>query len=624
MLRANALSAVRGGEPLFQNVSLTVRRGDRVALVGPNGAGKTTLLGFLSGEHEPDAGRVTREEGSTLIALRQEERAGTGTVWEEVVSGIGPLLTLERELEELGGRLDEPDAFDRWGEVEEEFGRLGGYDYRHRVEEALTGLGLPEESWGRPARELSGGQQTRVALARALVARPDFLLLDEPTNHLDADAVAWLTDHLGRSRSGVVIVSHDAGFLEQTTAITAVLDEGTLRVYPAPYLRAMALREAERVRLAALAAAAAERRAADEAFIQRFRAGSRAAQAKSRERQLARREAEEAPLLARAEADRKATPVAIRLGSGVGGGETLVRTGPLTVGYGEAAVVRTGPLVLGRTQKVVVAGPNGAGKSTLLKTLAGEIAPLSGLVRWDERTRAAYYAQGHEGLDRERTVLETVVGDRALDPTRVRAMLARFGFSADDIDKRVGVLSGGEKSRLALARLALADANLLLLDEPTNHLDPDTRAVLLDVLTHFGGAIVVTSHDEELLERLGAATWTIADGLLSADGRLPRAEDTADTDLPLWGVPAGTLPTPPAPATPAVEEQWGQDRKGPAGKNGRGRGRTDTPEARRGKGQLHSTAGMTAAVVDRPAIEKAEDKKRKKKVSRDRSSQGRR
>ena len=622
MLRAQALSAVRGGDTLFQNVSLTVRPGDRVALVGPNGSGKTTLLSFLSGEQEPDAGRVTLEEGSMLISLHQEERAGTGTVWEEVTRGIGPLLALEREMEELAERLAEPDAFDRWGEVEEEFGRLGGYDYRHRVEAALGGLGLPEETWQRPAQELSGGQQTRVALARALVARPDFLLLDEPTNHLDADAVVWLTDHLSRSRSGIVIVSHDSAFLDATTTSTAVLDEGTLRVYPAPYTRAMALRQAERERLAALAAAAAERRAVDEAFIQRFREGSRAAQAKSREKQLARRLEQEAPLLERAEAQRKAAPVALRLGAGAGGGEVLVETGPLVIGYGQTVVVRTPPLVLGRAQKVVVAGPNGSGKSTLLKTLAGELRPISGLVRWDERTRASYYAQGHEGLDRELTVLETATGGRALDITRVRALLSRFGFTADDIDKRVRALSGGEKSRLALARLALAEANLLLLDEPTNHLDPQTRAVLLDVLTHFGGTIVVTSHDEELLERLGATTWTIEDGVLSADGRVPRDEDVTDPDLLRWGVPAGTLPPP-----PAVEEQAGPAWREPAGKDGRGR-RDGAPEKQRGKGRLYSTAGMAVVEAGRPAITDGADgsdkKRKKKKVSRDRSTEGRR
>jgi ATP-binding cassette subfamily F protein 3 len=421
----------------------------------------------------------------------------------------------------------------------------------------------------------------------------------------------------------VIIVSHDATFLEQTTEITAVLDEETLRVYPAPYSKAMALREAEKARLAALAEAAAERRTADEAFIQRFRAGSRAAQAKSRERQLERRLEKEAPLLERAEANRKATPVSIRLGAGAGGGETLVRTAPLTIGYGETPVVRTAPLVLERGQKVVVAGPNGSGKSTLLKTLAGELAPLSGIVRWDERTRAAYYAQGHEGLDREWTVLETVVGDRPLDPTRVRATLVRFGFAADEIGKQVGVLSGGEKSRLALARLALAEANLLLLDEPTNHLDPQTRAVLLDVLTHFGGAIVVTTHDEELLERLGATTWTISDGILSADGRLPRPEDTADPDLRTWGVPAGTLPPPPDLTAPGADGQ-GPTRREQVGRDGQGRGR-NAPEVQRGKkGKLHSTVGMTAAIIDRPAIEEAAEKKRKKKVSRDRSSEGRR
>ncbi len=272
MLRAQAVSAIRGGDTLFKNVSLTVRPGDRVALVGPNGAGKTTLLSFLSGETEPEVGKVVRDESDSLIALKQEERAGKGSVWEEVTSGIGPILSLEAEIAELSGQLDDPDAYDRWSVAEEEFGRIGGYDYRHRVEEALTGLGLPEDTWDRRAEELSGGQQTRVALARALVARPEFLLLDEPTNHLDTDAVKWLTDHLARSNSGVIIVSHDPAFLDETTESTAVLDEETLHVYPAPYERAMSLRQAEKDRLTALAQTALERKATDEAFIQRFRA----------------------------------------------------------------------------------------------------------------------------------------------------------------------------------------------------------------------------------------------------------------------------------------------------------------------------------------------------------------
>ncbi len=616
MLRAQALSAIRGGDTLFKNVSITVRPGERIALVGPNGAGKTTLLSFLSGEAEPDGGRVYLEDGDSLIALKQEERAGKGTVWEEVTSGIGPILELEREIEALSTGLDDPDTYDRWAAAEEEFNHIGGYDYKYRIEEALTGLGLPEETWQRQADELSGGQQTRVALARALVARPDFLLLDEPTNHLDADAVKWLTDHLGRSNSGVIIVSHDPAFLNETTESTAVLDEETLRVYPAPYERAMALRQAEKDRLAALAQAALDRKAADEAFIQRFRAGSRAAQAKSRERQLERRLEQEAPLLERAEADRKAAPVAIRLGAGAGGGETLVRTGPLEIGYDKRTIVKTAPLTLGRKVKIVVAGPNGAGKSTLLRTLAGELSPIKGKVRWDERTRAAYYAQGHEGLDRDLTVLETVLDGRALDMTRVRALLDRFGFSADDINKQVGVLSGGEKSRLALARLALTEANLLLLDEPTNHLDPRTRATLLDVLTHFGGSIIVTSHDDELLERLGTTTWTIADGVLSADGRTPRKDDRADPDLAEWGVPAGTIP-PPLETEQAIATN--QVRRDSAN-----RGRIE-PEVQRGKkGKMHSTVGMTAAILDRPAIDEPAEKKRKKKISRDRSSEGRR
>jgi ABC-type transport system involved in cytochrome c biogenesis ATPase subunit len=280
-------------------------------------------------------------------------------------------------------------------------------------------------------------------------------------------------------------------------------------------------------------------------------------------------------------------------------------------------------LTLAREQQVVIAGPNGIGKSTVLMTLAGVLPPLAGLVRWHPNTRVAYYAQGHEGLDRERTVLETVMGDTALDLTRVRALLARFGFAATDLATRVGSLSGGEKSRLALARLALADANLLLLDEPTNHLDPQTRAALLDVLTHYGGAIVVTTHDEELLERLGAETWTIADGCLSTEGRLPRADDVADPDLARWGVPAGTAADAPALATLALAGHNGQTPKDLAEK-GRRRDRTGTPEIPRGKKQLHSTAGMTATVLDRPAIEEPRDKKRKKKTSRDRSSEGRR
>ena len=282
---------------------------------------------------------------------------------------------------------------------------------------------------------------------------------------------------------------------------------------------------------------------------------------------MERRLEQEAPLIEQAEANRKVTPIAIRLGGGVGGGESLVRTGPLTIGYDKTAIVRTAPITLGRGQKIVIAGPNGAGKSTLLRTLVGELSlPSPASCAGTSGPRAAYYAQGHEGLDRELTVLETVQDGRAIDLTRVRALLSRFGFESDDIGKKAGVLSGGEKSRLALARLALTEANLLLLDEPTNHLDPRTRATLLDVLAHFGGAIVVTSHDEELLE-------TARCDDLDDRGRRPRRRRPCPARggphlTPIcrgWGIPAGTLPELPTLATPgrsgAARARPGEGRK---------------------------------------------------------------
>jgi ATP-binding cassette subfamily F protein 3 len=410
----------------------------------------------------------------------------------------------------------------RYGELAERFEQAGGYELDHRVERALAGLGFAPEQLDGPADALSGGQRTRLALAAALVADPDLLLLDEPTNHLDLEALEWLEEFLIAWAGTLIVVSHDRRFLDRVTTRTIDLAFGSVAGdYPAPYSRAMALKaEREALQLRQFQAQQ-EQIAATEEYIRRYKAGSRSGQARGRERRLDRLKEGWERIDGSVEGllDPPGRQRAMRLrlaGPGRAPGVVLTLE-QLVVGHDGRPLLRGDGLELRQGERVALVGPNGSGKTTLLRTLVDELRPLAGRARLGQGVSVAYYAQGHEDLPQGADVLGAL---REAAPGRgdgeLRAILARMLFTGDDVYKPVAALSGGERGRLALARLTLRGAGLLVLDEPTNHLDIAARDALEAVLQEYGGAMLFVSHDRAFVEALADTLWLTGEGRLRA------------------------------------------------------------------------------------------------------------
>lgn len=520
-LEARGLVKSLGGREILSGVDLRVRAGERIGLIGANGAGKSTLLRLLAGVLEPDAGTVVRARGVRVGYLAQEFTADEdATVLDTVLQGFGELLDLRRQLGALeeklalagaggpgkGGELEE--LLERYGRLQERFQREGGYALEARARQVLFGLGFREGDLGRAAGTLSGGQRVRLALARLLVTQPEVLLLDEPTNHLDVETSAWLEEHLAAYPGAVVLVSHDRGLLTRACQRIEELAGGRLESYAGNYSYYLEERERRRARAAeAYRAYTAERRRLQD-FIARYRAGNRATQAKDREKKLARLDAEAPP------PPPPPRPLPrIRLDAGEPPHELVFRLDGVGHRYGDGPwLFRHLDAQIRRGARIGVLGPNGAGKSTLLRILTRRLAPAEGRVQVGEGVRIGYLDQLLGLPDPARTVLEQFVADTGLTLPEARAALARFLFRGDEVTKRVGDLSGGERSRLILARLAQVRANTLILDEPTNHLDLETREVLEEALAAFPGTLLVTSHDRHFLRRLVDEVWWVEGG----------------------------------------------------------------------------------------------------------------
>jgi len=509
MVRLERVSRRFGARVVFDDLSWVVPREARLGLVGPNGAGKTTLLRLLAELETPDCGAVHRPASACVGYLPQEvEAVAEGSVLQVALSGYPEVSRLERELERLEGELagtapDDPGLGERtrrYGTLRERYEALGGDGLEVRAKAILSGLGIGTDALDHPLRQLSGGWRMRVVLARLLLGAPDLLLLDEPTNHLDLAALEWLEGFLADYKGAFVVVSHDRFLLNRVVRGIVELDRGRLTSYPGDYDAYLAAREAE--------AEARERAAREqdrtiqrvERFIERFRyKASKAPQVQSRIRALEKLER------VRVEAPR----AAIRFGfpPAPRSGDVVARLEGVHKSFGERVVLAGADLLLRRGDRLALVGPNGCGKSTLLRLLAGRLAADLGRVELGHHVIPRHYGQHQlEELDPRRTVLEELEaivspGQRA----RLRTLLGSFLFQGDDVHKPVGVLSGGEKARLALARMLLHPANLLLLDEPTNHLDLQGREVLEEALNEYAGTLVVVSHDRYLINRIATS-----------------------------------------------------------------------------------------------------------------------
>ena len=536
LLHARGLSVRYGPKVLLDGASFALGHHDRAGLIGPNGSGKSTLLKILAGQIEPDGGAVQLVRKARAGYLPQElSELPPGSVLDGVLASVPGRSWLQARLASAEAALaqaaTEEEQVELGGELAELHEQLAHHEElygRHRAEEILGGLGFARPELLRPASELSGGWKMRAALAALLLQDPELLLLDEPTNHLDVPTLEWFDSFLRRSRKALLLVSHDREFLDRQIDRVLSLEPEGLRSYAGNYERYLELRAAEEERLAAQAEKQSRRRAQMQAFIDRFRAkATKARQVQSRVRLLEKEEI--------VQVREERGTVRFRFPEAPRSGREVARLERVSKSYGATSVFRDLSAQVLRGDRIAVIGLNGAGKTTLLKLLAGEIEPDAGAVAAGHNVVTGYFAQHHtERLDAERTILEEVHG---LVPTQpqswVRGVLGSFLFSGDEVDKRIGVLSGGERARVALARLLVVPSNFLLMDEPTNHLDLDSSEALIDALTRYEGTLLFVSHNRSFVNGLATRIWEVRDGGIDAqpgdldDWSRRRAEQTA-------------------------------------------------------------------------------------------------
>src|SRR5918998_368207 len=496
----------QGGDlKVLAGTTLSVEAGEKVGLVGRNGAGKTTLLEILAGNSEPESGSVEHPGGARVGMTAQKLYAGdrgTRSVKEEIISAFEPLIARERELEELGTRLSENSSealMERYGRLQSDFERDGGYEYKARAASTLSSLGFDPEDWKRPVGSFSGGEQSRIALARLLLEDPDLILLDEPTNHLDLRAIEWLEGFVKSAKSAVLVVSHDRYFLDAVANSILELEDGRLHRYPGNYSRYVTEKKSRDEQLARKAKANAERRAQLERFVEKNRAkASKATQAKSKQKLLDRMEKIEDPRGA-------SKNVRLHLGGETArAGRVVLEMEDVRYAHDDAEepLLEDLDLVVERGERVALLGPNGTGKSTIMRLATGELSPQKGIVRPGNNVTLAYQDQQLARLDDSKTVLREAMDATGFDAPEARDLLGTFLFSGEDVFKKVRSLSGGERNRLSLAEIVVSGANLLLLDEPTNNLDIPAREALEEALLEYRGTMFFISHDRYFLRKL--------------------------------------------------------------------------------------------------------------------------
>ncbi len=509
-----------GGEQVFAGVSFRIESDDRVGLVGANGTGKSTLLDILAGRLAPDAGSVAMARDTRIGYLTQmPDFAPARTLYDEMLAEFDALRAIEAEMAQVATALsalaatEDPTAYqallDRYAALQERFEHAEGYTIETRVRQVLDGLGFTRAQQELPATKLSGGQQTRAALGKLLLQSPDILLLDEPTNHLDLAALEWLEDYLLSWKGAVVAVAHDRYFLDRIARRVIEVEHQRIEEYPGNYSAYVRLREERRELRQKAYETQQEHIARTEEFIRRYKAGQRSKEARGRQKLLDRLERVERPY--------HAPELHFKMRVAYASGEIVLETRKLAVGHeGPNAVtlIDVPDLMVERGDRIGLIGPNGCGKTTLLRTLVGEIPTREGVVAMGRNVKLGYYAQTHEGLNPNALVIDEIRSVSMLSEEGARTFLGRYQFSGDDVFKPVSVLSGGERARVALAKLTLQGANLLVLDEPTNHLDLPARQFLESVLADYDGTLIFVSHDRYFIDAVATRVWIVENGTL--------------------------------------------------------------------------------------------------------------
>lgn len=505
-IRMIGLGKSFGVRQVFSNVSFEIKEGDRIALVGPNGAGKSTLLKCILGIEELDEGQVVMSPVASIGYLQQDVNLGDASLAEEIETAWEDVHALENKLQELTTYLEMHEASEsdlqRLDYLQNRLEWLGGYDYEQKTKRIVYGLGFTDEDLYKPANAFSGGQKTRINLAKALVRSPDFLFLDEPTNHLDMEMLEWLEGYLSSYRGGILIVSHDRYFMDRIVTGVVELDHHKATTYRGNYSRYVAQRE-ERLKADTIAyEKQQEYIKKTEEYIDKYRAGIKSKMARGRQSQLNRLERLEAPETSHS-LDFKFPPAAMSA-------DKVLVLDHVSIGYKtDNPIIDDVSVVVRRGESVALIGPNGAGKSTMVKAIVGELFPTEGHIDIGNRVQVGYFSQEHEELHDRWQVVDEIINNYNFTEEKARNVLGSFLFKGDDVFKLVGDLSGGERARLALLKLFLQGDNFLILDEPTNHLDVPTREIVERALQQFGGTCFIISHDRYFLDQVSTRTLVL-------------------------------------------------------------------------------------------------------------------